>query len=106
MTASFSVAGGATLGTASTQSGAAAFTATSGPVTLGAGSFFFNDTAAPEIYTLSLHDALPILMLTAGTGYSVGTPGAATGTITNDDTDVSVAVSPATISEDHTTKLH
>src|SRR5690349_24249911 len=24
-------------------------------------SFFFNDTATPEIYTLSLHDALPIL---------------------------------------------
>src|SRR5688572_31850871 len=23
-------------------------------------SFFFNDTASPEIYTLSLHDALPI----------------------------------------------
>ena len=23
--------------------------------------FFFNDTAATEIYTLSLHDALPIL---------------------------------------------
>src|SRR5687768_17929166 len=23
-------------------------------------SFFFNDTATPEIYTLSLHDALPI----------------------------------------------
>src|SRR5437764_4506595 len=23
--------------------------------------FFFNDTASPEIYTLSLHDALPIL---------------------------------------------
>src|SRR5207253_10417396 len=23
-------------------------------------SFFFNDTAPPEIYTLSLHDALPI----------------------------------------------
>src|SRR5687768_17944991 len=23
--------------------------------------FFFNDTPAPEIYTLSLHDALPIL---------------------------------------------
>ena len=22
--------------------------------------FFFNDTATPEIYTLSLHDALPI----------------------------------------------
>src|SRR5438876_10410560 len=24
--------------------------------------FFFNDTAPPEIYTLSLHDALPILL--------------------------------------------
>src|SRR3712207_9402459 len=28
------------------------------------GAFFFNDTATTEIYTLSLHDALPIL----GTG--------------------------------------
>src|SRR5436309_12679857 len=26
-------------------------------------SFFFNDTATTEIYTLSLHDALPILFL-------------------------------------------
>src|SRR5258708_7174364 len=25
-------------------------------------TFFFNDTAATEIYTLSLHDALPILL--------------------------------------------
>ena len=27
----------------------------------GGGGFFFNDTATTEIYTLSLHDALPIL---------------------------------------------
>src|SRR5439155_26503207 len=27
--------------------------------------FFFNDTATTEIYTLSLHDALPISFLTA-----------------------------------------
>src|SRR5256886_8220962 len=27
--------------------------------------FFFNDTATTEIYTLSLHDALPILMVSA-----------------------------------------
>src|SRR3712207_8223468 len=27
--------------------------------------FFFNDTATTEIYTLSLHDALPILVLGA-----------------------------------------
>src|SRR5688572_33359346 len=32
------------------------------PVSLSSslGSFFFNDTATTEIYTLSLHDALPI----------------------------------------------
>ena len=29
----------------------------------GVGGFFFNDTATTEIYTLSLHDALPILLL-------------------------------------------
>src|SRR5258707_865009 len=29
--------------------------------------FFFNDTASTEIYTLSLHDALPILKLVPGT---------------------------------------
>src|SRR3712207_1469804 len=28
--------------------------------------FFFNDTATTEIYTLSLHDALPILSNTSG----------------------------------------
>src|SRR2546427_4524455 len=32
--------------------------------------FFFNDTATTEIYTLSLHDALPILGL-ACTGFGV-----------------------------------
>src|SRR5256886_8067629 len=30
--------------------------------------FFFNDTATTEIYTLSLHDALPILVDTMGDG--------------------------------------
>src|SRR5690606_42160299 len=32
--------------------------------------FFFNDTATPEIYTLSLHDALPIY---TGAAYPLGT---------------------------------
>src|SRR5260221_5276107 len=31
--------------------------------------FFFNDTATTEIYTLSLHDALPICSPTAQTQY-------------------------------------
>src|SRR2546426_12269365 len=30
--------------------------------------FFFNDTATTEIYTLSLHDALPISMAACSTG--------------------------------------
>src|SRR3712207_8450357 len=33
--------------------------------------FFFNDTATPEIYTLSLHDALPILALSELTAMAV-----------------------------------
>src|SRR3712207_7496005 len=31
-------------------------------------SFFFNDTATTEIYTLSLHDALPICQVECGPG--------------------------------------
>ena len=38
---------------------------------------------------------LSILTVVAGTGYNVGAPSSATGTITNDDTDVSVAVAPS-----------
>src|SRR3712207_7822982 len=38
--------------------------------------FFFNDTATTEIYTLSLHDALPI---SAGRSAGRGRPGAAAG---------------------------
>src|SRR3712207_8328521 len=41
-------------------------------------SFFFNDTATTEIYTLSLHDALPILGTDAP---RAATP---TGTLTTD----------------------
>src|SRR2546423_11716072 len=48
--------------------------------------FFFNDTATTEIYTLSLHDALPILEVESGTlnfwagGYSTGSYEAPAGT--------------------------
>src|SRR5258705_11047778 len=34
--------------------------------------FFFNDTATTEIYTLSLHDALPIYGLVHGAGHLPG----------------------------------
>src|SRR3712207_7964958 len=38
--------------------------------------FFFNDTATTEIYTLSLHDALPILLSHARIGRRRGRRGA------------------------------
>src|SRR5256885_15405975 len=38
--------------------------------------FFFNDTATTEIYTLSLHDALPIFISACGGRLSRATPGA------------------------------
>src|SRR3989442_7913569 len=45
--------------------------------------FFFNDPATPEIYTLSLHDALPILPLPrlprAAGGERARVPGATSG---------------------------
>src|SRR6201986_5641874 len=39
--------------------------------------FFFNDTPTTEIYTLSLHDALPILSRLSG--HSAGRPGPGAG---------------------------
>src|SRR5258707_10115851 len=38
--------------------------------------FFFNDTATTEIYTLSLHDALPISPFDSGANSSASTTGA------------------------------
>src|SRR3712207_8578055 len=40
-------------------------------MTLFMSCFFFNDTATTEIYTLSLHDALPISQQTTVTTYCV-----------------------------------
>src|SRR2546422_4586432 len=36
--------------------------------------FFFNDTATTEIYTLSLHDALPIFHTIAGKPFNISSP--------------------------------
>src|SRR6266480_7472747 len=44
--------------------------------------FFFKDTAATEIYTLSLHDALPISIVKDPNSQTVTSGGTATFTIT------------------------
>src|SRR3712207_7881679 len=47
--------------------------------------FFFNDTATTEIYTLSLHDALPILFGSAELLGAIGVPVLAGRGLTNVD---------------------
>src|SRR5437016_14640234 len=54
--------------------------------------FFFNDTATTEIYTLSLHDALPIF--SASCGIRVATPRKVLATVPGE-----------TRSEEHTSEL-
>src|SRR3712207_6860620 len=78
----------------------------------GGGGFFFNDTATTEIYTLSLHDALPI----SGSRLLI-LPGAAGADAAADSPDRSVQSSTSTASnrsapptagwrsEEHTSEL-
>src|SRR2546427_9343357 len=60
--------------------------------------FFFNDTATTEIYTLSLHDALPIYAeILDGAGEGKG--------IRRDDADVARELDERFRSEEHTSEL-
>src|SRR2546422_4391418 len=59
--------------------------------------FFFNDTATTEIYTLSLHDALPI--------YPVLRPDNPAGPATSRSTGVTPRTRIWTRSEEHTSEL-
>src|SRR3712207_7829606 len=63
--------------------------------------FFFNDTATTEIYTLSLHDALPISLTNRSAGRRPSRVCAAS------SSSKLIAVSPATTSrsEEHTSEL-
>jgi Ca2+-binding RTX toxin-like protein len=104
-TVNFSVGGTATFNTDYTQSGAATFTASTGTVSFAIGSLTATVTVDPSTDATVEPDETVVLTVTAGTGYTVGAPSSATGTITNDDTDVSVAVSPLSVAEDGATNL-
>src|SRR2546427_12348807 len=68
--------------------------------------FFFNDTATTEIYTLSLHDALPICRSTASC--SSTRPGRSDGWSSSErrcTSRTSAARSGASRSEEHTSEL-
>src|SRR2546428_9208681 len=62
--------------------------------------FFFNDTATTEIYTLSLHDALPISHLHSPAGGSL-----CRATITRISSGCSFLGQPGWRSEEHTSEL-
>ncbi len=85
LTVNFDVAGGAAYTTDYTQTGAASFDATAGTVTFAADSTAAIVTVSPVADTTIESDETVVLTLASGTGYTVGTPDAATGTIANDD---------------------
>lgn len=106
MTVNFSVGGTASFTEPDyTQTGAATFTATSGTVVIPSGNSTATVTINPSTETAVEADETVNLTVTSGTGYVVGSPSAASGTITNDDTDLSVAVAPASVAEDGATNL-
>src|SRR5262249_16773675 len=108
LTVNFSVGGTATFGGASadyTQSGAATFLSTSGTEAFAAGSTTATVTLTPIADSTVEPDETAVLTVTSGTGYNVAAPSAATGTITNDDANVSVAVAPASVAEDSGTGM-
>src|SRR5262249_20817913 len=113
LTFNFTVGGTATFNTDYTQSGAATFTATTGTATFAAGSSTAVVTIDPTADTTVEPDETVILTVAPGMSYDApgdatygaSSVGTATGTILNDDTDVSVAVSPASVAEDGATNL-
>ncbi|CCI06211.1 Hemolysin-type calcium-binding region protein (fragment) [Microcystis aeruginosa PCC 7941] len=99
LTVNYTIGGTATLNTDYTRTG------TTNTVTFAAGSSTATVTVDPTADTIVESNETVILTLAAGTGYTIGTPNAATGTINNDDTSVTLAVSPASVTEDGTTNL-
>ncbi len=105
LTINFSVGGNAIFSSDYTQSGAGTFTTSSGLVVIGAGNSSATVTIDPTTDSTVEPDETVVLTVVSGSGYSVGSPSAATGTILNDDTDVTVGVSPSSVTESGATNL-
>ena len=85
LTVNFSVGGTASFPSDYAQTGAASFSSSSGTVTIGAGNPSATVTIDPTTDISYEPSETVILTVTSGTGYNVGSPSAATGTITDDD---------------------
>ncbi|TRU78082.1 MAG: hypothetical protein EWV47_02600 [Microcystis viridis Mv_BB_P_19951000_S68] len=102
LTVNYTLGGTATLNTDYTRTG------TNNTVTFAAGSSTATVTVDPTADTTVESDETVALTLATGTGYTVGTTTAVTGTITNDDVTlptITLAVSPSSVTEDGTTNL-
>jgi Tfp pilus assembly protein PilE len=97
LTVNYTIGGTATNGTD--------YTSIPTSVTFAANSATATVTVDPTADTTVEPDETVILTLATGTGYTVGTTTAATGTINNDDTSVTLAVSPSSVTEDGTANL-
>ena len=101
-TVAYTVGGTATLGTDYTGIDPAAAVKS---VSFAAGSSTAVVSVDPTADTTIEANETVALTLAAGAGYSIGTIAAVTGTITNDDPRITLAVSPASVTEDGTTNL-
>ena len=98
-TVNFSVGGDAAFGTDYSQTGAATFAAASGTVTFGAGNSTATVTVDPSADPTFESNETVILTVTAGAGYNVASPTAASGTIANDDSAPTFAIDDVTHDE-------
>ncbi len=105
LTVNYNVSGTANFNNDYTQIGAASSKATKGTITFAAGATTAILTIDPTADTTVESDETVALKLATGTGYTIGTTTAVTGTITNDDTRVTLGVSPRSVTEDGTTNL-
>jgi hypothetical protein len=85
LTVNYGVAGSAAFNTDYTQLGAASFGGTTGTITFAANSATATLTIDPTADTIFESNETVAITLAAGTGYTVGTTTAVTGTIRNDD---------------------
>ncbi len=105
LTVFFNVSGSATYLSDYTQTGAKTFNSSMGSVTLGSGQSTATIVVDPKSDSVVELDETVLLTLASNANYTVGTVAPVTGTITNDDAAVSVAVSPASVAEDGSSNL-
>ncbi|MEB3316525.1 MAG: Calx-beta domain-containing protein [Cyanobacteriota bacterium] len=105
LTVSYTFGGTATLATDYTQIGVASFTGTTGTVTFAANAPTAAVAIDPKADTKVESNETVALTLVGASSYTIGTPGAVVGTITNDDPRITLVVSPASVIEDGSTNL-